>query len=152
MGWTDGISTFVLPSCSFLNAQSTNPPPNLFRASEQNIHFIAAIVGLGILAIYGIWHSCLSIALLAGNLHKTSEGRPPSLVLKIARTFFCIWHLVCSVGSPTFVVMWIVKHASPFEWTAVGLLFVYFVPYIFEFLLQEYSTSSSYLALSMTLE
>lgn len=111
-----------------------------------------AIVGLGILALYGLWHAVLAATMLASNFYAVEGMTTPPRWFTALRVIFCLWHFACSLGSPICVALWIIWQRPIFEWTAVGLLFVYFVPYLAEFLLQDYSTSDNYQPLAVQWE
>jgi len=109
MAWTDGIS--------------------------QGIHFVSAVVGLGILSLYCILQSIFLAIIIfriissrEQNLSRISQRR---LVLT---SLSVIFYILVGIATPTCVVLWILLEQSVLEWVGVICLFGYMLPYLVEFL------------------
>eukprot|EP01125_Pyxidicula_operculata_P015686 TRINITY_DN5351_c0_g1_i1.p1 TRINITY_DN5351_c0_g1~~TRINITY_DN5351_c0_g1_i1.p1 ORF type:complete len:240 (-),score=13.86 TRINITY_DN5351_c0_g1_i1:359-1078(-) len=106
MGWTDGFF-------------------------GQRVHFPAAVVGLGILALYCIGHAFYSVNIF-------SKGyRPEKGIKRYIAIVSTVLYFIFGFTSPICVTLWITQQESFYEWLGVGALIIYFLPITLEFITME---------------
>uniref|UniRef100_A0A0G4H421 Uncharacterized protein n=1 Tax=Chromera velia CCMP2878 TaxID=1169474 RepID=A0A0G4H421_9ALVE len=114
-------------SCGFLITMAvTNNNP------DQSIHFPCALAGMGTLAVFEFSHAIYAVGALI-----VAVKRQGFVVLNMIRAACAVLYVVLPCLVPIFVYKWLdepriwtpdTPSTSPYEWTAVIFLFMYFLP------------------------
>jgi len=88
----------------------------------QLIHLPAALIGIGLLAVYDIGHAVLSSCILCSTWR---EGKAKYTTLRVVTAVLYIGTPITSI---IMVISWIVLVDSRYEWIAVAMLVLHFLP------------------------
>jgi len=94
---------------------------------NNTIHFILAVVGLGILAFYCFLHVILRICILVSYWSELSSLKNCLQIIEI------VYFLGTAAVVPVGVVLWVSGAPIVWEWIAVFCLFAYFFPFVLDF-------------------
>lgn len=90
--------------------------------NDQIPHFPAALLGIGLLAIYDFLHAYLSSFVLVRQ-HANAEANHIRL-----RSIMAVLYWLTPILTIVFVILWIVQMDSLYEWLAVVMLIAHFLP------------------------